>query len=161
MIRTAKPQDFGQITAIYNYFITHTTVTFDEEEIKISEMVSRYEHTQDQLPWLVFEQAGEVVAYAYAVRWKARSAYKYSAESTIYLKDGVQGQGIGSQLYGELIQQIKQLGFRTIIGGVALPNPASIRLHEKFGFKKVAHFSEVGFKFNQPIDVAYWQLHLR
>jgi phosphinothricin acetyltransferase len=111
------------------------------------------------LPWLVAEENGRVVGYAYAAPWKARvrAAYRFSVEITVYLAPGNVRRGIGSLLYSRLISSLQTLGVHTVIGGVALPNKASVALHEKFGFEKVAHFQQVGFKFNRWIDVAYWE----
>ncbi len=94
---------------------------------------------------------------AYAVLWKARSAYRFSVEITVYVAPGMAGRGIGSMLYSHLFAALQPLGVHAVIGGIALPNEASIALHEKFGMEKVAHFQQVGFKFNRWIDVGYWE----
>ena len=95
---------------------------------------------------------------AYVSEWRSRYTYKHSVESTIYLKQGCENKGIGSVLYQELLKQLREMGLHAIMGGIALPNEASVCLHVKFGFEKVAHFKEVGFKFGKWIDVAYWEL---
>ena len=100
------------------------------------------------------------MGYASATKWKGRSAYRFSVETTIYLAPHSVGKRIGTELYRHLLDQLRDLGLHTAIGGVALPNPASVALHEKCGFRKVAHFGEVGFKFGKWIDVAYWQVSL-
>jgi len=92
--------------------------------------------------------------------WKDRSAYRYSVESTVYVDPAALGVGYGSQLYESLLANLRQQKFHVVMGGIALPNQASIRFHEKFGFQKIAHFKEVGYKFGQWIDVGYWQLIL-
>ena len=102
-------------------------------------------------------QAGEVVGYAYATKWNRRSAYRFSAEVTVYLDHGRRGRGIGSKLYQQLLPTLQLSGIHVAIGGIALPNNASVALHEKLGFQKVAQFREVGFKFNKWIDVGYWE----
>ena len=86
--------------------------------------------------------------------------YRYSAETTVYLKPQSTNKGIGTALYKSLIEEMKALQVHSLIGGIALPNNGSIALHEKLNFKKVAHFTEVGFKLNKWVDVAYWQLLL-
>ena len=101
-----------------------------------------------------------MVGYAYATKWKERSAYRFSAEVSVYLSNQVQGRGLGASLYETLFSKLKEGGINTVIGGITLPNPASVALHEKMGMKKVAHFENVGFKFNQWQDVGYWQLSL-
>ena len=108
----------------------------------------------------MLEENDQILGYAYAGKWHERCAYRYTAESTVYLDSKSGGKGYGTLLYQSLLADLKDLQYHVVIGGVALPNPASVALHEKFGFKKVAHYEEVGFKFDQWIDVAYWQLSL-
>ncbi len=158
MIRNATLKDANQIAAIYNHYILNSIITFEETEIDVEEMSLRIQSVIEQFPWLVYEIDGEVIGYAYASKWKGRCAYKYSVESTVYLKNGVQGNGYGAQLYSELIKRLKQMKIHAIIGGVAIPNEPSVCLHKKLGFKKVAHFNEVGYKFKKWIDVTYWEL---
>lgn len=161
MIRGAVTADAEAISSIYNHYVLETIVTFEEQSVSASAMAERLaEAAAASLPWLVAEQNGSVVGYARAAKWKERSAYRYSAETTIYLAPHCVGKRIGTGLYQYLLGQLKDLGLHTAIGGVALPNPASVALHEKLGFRKVAHFGEVGFKFGKWIDVAYWQLSL-
>ena len=100
----------------------------------------------------------QIIGYAYASKWKERSAYRFSAETSVYLDINQIGKGIGSKLYEYLLNEIKKLEIHSVIGGISLPNKPSQLLHEKFGYKKVAHYKEIGFKFNQWIDVGYWQL---
>lgn len=160
MIRNAFAGDAKQICDIYNHYVINSTVTFEEEPVPVKEMSDRIEKLVSKFPWLVYENDNEVFGYAYATEWRSRIAYRYSAETTVYLKPAMQGKGIGSLLCKALIEAIKPLSIHTLIAGIALPNASSIALHEKFGFEKVAHFKEVGFKMNQWIDVGYWQLIL-
>jgi len=157
MIRTATLSDAAQIAGIYNYYILNTTVTFEEEPVSAETMKGRIAEVLEKYPWLVYEKEGKIVGYAYASAWKSRCAYKYSVETTVYLQQGLSGHGIGSELYTELLIGLKKLNLHGIIGGIALPNDACIALHKKSGFEKVAHFREVGFKFNTWIDVTYWE----
>ncbi len=160
MLRSARAADAHEISEIYNHYVEHTTVTFEEVPVSSTDMERRIATTIECLPWLVFEQDGRVDGYAYASRWKGRCAYRFSVESTVYLRQDTRGRGIGTALYSRLISELRDQDFHAAIGGVSLPNPASERLHEKLGFTKVAHFPEVGFKFGKWIDVAYWQLVL-
>lgn len=160
MIRCATVEDAGAICSIYNPYVTGTTVTFEEEAVTVDAMRARIAEVNAIFLWLVFEEHGEIGGYAYATRWRARAAYRYSAEITVYLAPRFQGRGIGTQLYAELIARLEAQGVHQVIGGVALPNPASVALHERLGFRKVAHFAEVGRKFDRWIDVGYWQLAL-
>lgn len=161
MIRAASPADADALAAIYNYYITDTIVTFEEVSIDGAEMALRLaEVVASGLPWLVAEVDGAVLGYAYASRWKSRIGYRFSVESTIYLDHAAIGRGIGTRLYQALLDVLRQGPTHLVIGGVGLPNPASVSLHERLGFVKVAQFKEVGTKFGNWIDVGYWQLRL-
>lgn len=162
IVRTATDEDAAEIARIYNYYVEHTVITFEEQTVPATEMSLRVAEVQNQgLPWLVAELGGEVVGYSYASKWKARSAYRFAVETTVYLKHGIQGRGIGKQLYGALLPILVSRGIHAVIGGAALPNPASVALHEKLGFEQVATFRQVGFKHGRWVDVAYWQLILQ
>lgn len=158
MIRPITLNDTEQICDIYNYYIKNTIITFEEDIVSNNEMKKRIEEVICSFPWLVSEEKNEITGYAYLHPWKNRSAYKYSIESSVYIRNGHHGKGIGTNLYKELFKIIEEREIHAIIAGIALPNERSIRLHEKFGFKKVAHLKEVGFKFNKWIDVGYWEL---
>lgn len=160
-VRSALATDAEVIARIYNYYIHNTVITFEEEPVSAQAMAVRIADIQSaSLPWLVAELGGAPVGYAYASKWKARSAYRHSVETTIYLEHGRGGRGIGKRLYSELLSLLRARGIHVAIGGAALPNEASVALHEKLGFERVATFREVGFKHNRWIDVAYWQLVL-
>lgn len=161
MVREASLADADGIASIYNYYVANTVVTFEEEPVPADEMRRRIgEVFAAPLPWLVVEADGRIAGYAYATKWKARAAYRHSVETTVYLAHGLAKQGIGSALYRELFGLLKGRGIHAAIGGIALPNDASVALHEKFGMKKVAHFEQVGFKFGRWVDVAYWEVIL-
>ncbi len=161
-VRSALPEDASQIADLYNHYVLTSTITFEEEPVSAAEMTSRVHDIQAlSYPWLVATAGTDVLGFAYAGKWKTRAAYRHSSEITVYVRTGLARSGVGSALYGQLLPILKTVGVHAAIGGVALPNDASIRLHEKFGFRKCAHFSEVGFKFGRWIDVAYWELMLR
>ena len=157
MIRMATHADAEAICAIYNHYVAHTIVTFEEQPVAPAEMQSRIAAVIEKLPWLVFEGDGAITGYAYASPWKTRSGYRFAAESSIYLAPAQTGRGAGTALYANLLENLRARNVHCVIGGAALPNPASVALHEKLGFTKVAHFRENGFKFGRWIDVAYWQ----
>jgi phosphinothricin acetyltransferase len=157
MIRPVIPGDAKAICGIYNHYVQYTIVTFEEENVSEQDMEERILQTTKKFPWLVFEIDGSIEGYAYAGEWKSRCAYRFSVESTIYLKNGLEGKGIGTQLYSELLKALPLLNIHSVIGGIALPNDGCIALHEKFGFEKIGQFREVGFKFNKWIDVGYWE----
>jgi phosphinothricin acetyltransferase len=158
MIRLASISDAAAICGIYNYYVLNTCITFEEEAVPELKMASRITETTAHRPWYVWEEFGEVVGYAYASKWKDRSAYRYSAETTVYIRQNMTGRGIGRKLYEPLIADLRKAGIHSIMGGIALPNSASQKLHEALGFKKVAHFEQVGWKFQKWIDVGYWEL---
>ena len=161
VVRAATTEDVPSIASIYNHYVASTVITFEEHAVPTQAMAERIADVRAQnLPWLVAELGGEVVGYSYANRWKARSAYRHSVETTIYLKQGCEGCGIGKLLYSALLDVLKANGIHAVIGGAALPNPASVALHEKLGFERVGTFREVGFKHGRWVDVAYWQLVL-
>lgn len=158
MIRQATSADAAAIAAIYNHYVLNTVITFEEQAVSTEQMAERIGQVKaDGLPWLVLEQNSEVLGYAYATKWRVRSAYRFSVESTVYLKAGIVGKGFGSQLYQQLLAELKALGLHLVIGGITLPNEKSVALHEKFGFEQCGHFQQVGFKFEQWRDVGYWQ----
>ena len=162
VVRDAAPADADTIVRIYNYYISETVVTFEEERLDVAEMARRIANVQALgLPWLVAESDGSVVGYAYGTKWHMRHGYRFSAEVTVYLAPDQGGKGFGAALYAELLDRLRALGYRSAIGGIALPNDASVALHEKFGFKKVAHYERIGVKFDQWLDVGYWQCHLQ
>ena len=161
IVRPASPADSKALARIYNYYVENTVITFEEEPVSTQAMANRVAETQGlSLPWLVAEIEGAIVGYAYARKWRERSAYRYSRETTIYLERGYEGRGIGTTLYSGLLPLLRERGIHVAIGGVALPNEASVALHEKLGFKHVATFHQVGFKHDRWVDVAYWQLVL-
>jgi L-amino acid N-acyltransferase YncA len=160
MIHKVQLNDAEEICAIYNYYIENTIITFEETPVTISEMQNRIKRVTESYPWFVFKESGVTAGYAYAGIWKVRSAYKYCVESTVYVSNQKTGNGIGSILYKELIKELKKLNLHSVLAGIALPNPSSVALHEKFGFIKTAHFRETGWKLDKWIDVGYWELLL-
>ena len=160
MVRSATTDDAARICDIYNHYVLHSTITFEEQPVSIDEMGQRIDETVQSLPWLVWEQDESLQGFCYASKWKGRCAYRHSVESTVCVRADSIGRHIGSQLYRALLDELRQRKFHTVIGGIALPNDASVALHEKLEFKKVAQFREVGNKFDRWTDVGYWQLLL-
>ena len=161
-VRDATAADGAVLARIYNHYIAHTIVTFEEAPVGAEDMAGRVAATGAAgFPWLVAQTPTGVAGYAYACRWRERHAYRHSVEVTVYLDVAAVGQGLGTQLYTALFDRLRGGGCHVAIGVIALPNDASVALHEKFGLRKVAHFAEVGCKFGRWIDVGYWQLILR
>lgn len=160
-IRPATSADADAICAIYNPYVTDTTISFEETPVSPAEMTQRIaDVAAADLPWLVMVEEGEIIGYAYATKWRVRPAYRYSVESSVYLDGHCAGRGLGRALYEALLAQLRQRELHLVIAGIALPNEASVRLHERLGYRKVAHFNEVGLKFGGWVDVGYWQLQL-
>lgn len=159
-IRPSVEADVPRICAIYNHYIRETVVTFEETPLGVAEMARRIDDVRGRFPWLVVEQGGAVAGYAYASLWKARSAYRFAVESTIYLAPEAVGRGLGTGLYRALLEALPQCDVHRVVGCLALPNERSVALHEKLGFRKIGVFDQVGFKFGRWVDVGYWELAL-
>ena len=164
MIRSAKPSDAADICDIYNHYVDNTLITFEYDRVSTASMQKRIVSTIKNFPWLVYEEQGVIFAYAYANLWKEREAYKHILESTVYVSHKMKSKGVGTKLYQALFDVIEaQQGntkIKALMGVIALPNDASIALHKKLGFKEAGYFKEVGYKFDQWIDVAYYQKEL-
>lgn len=161
-IRDAGAHDAASVALIYNHYVARTTATFETQIVHPAVMADRIKQCQCAgLPWLLAVRGGSLLGYAYAVPWKPRQAYRHSCETTIYLDPARVGRGIGTQLYKALLERLRDGGCHTAIGGIALPNPASVALHEALRFEKTAHFREVGYKHGRWVDVGYWQILLR
>lgn len=159
-IRNATIGDASTIASIYNYYIKNSVITFEEELVDKLDMSSRIETISTKYPYLVIEDDEKVLGYAYTTYKQVRSAYRFSAKVTIYLYHEASGKGFGSQLFSALLNQLLKTNLHALVGGIALPNNASVALHEKFGFKKVSHFEEIGFKFGKWVVFGYWELKL-
>jgi phosphinothricin acetyltransferase len=160
-LRSASPADAASICAIYNPYLATTAITFEEEAVSAHDMAQRIADVHAaRLPWLVLEVDGNIAGYAYATKWRVRPAYRHSVESTIYLDEAFVGRRLGRALYNALLEELRKRELHMVIGGIALPNESSVGLHEALGFRKAAHFTEVGIKFGRWIDVGYWELKL-
>jgi phosphinothricin acetyltransferase len=160
MIRPVLLSDAAAIAGIYNPYIRETVITFEEEEVSAEEIASRIARVTANYPWIVWEEAGRVIGYAYGSTWRTRHAYRFAVESAIYLDSAHLGKGIGKRLYQALIQELRMRGFHSLLGCLALPNDPSVRLHESLGFAKVGHMKEAGWKFERWVDVGFWELML-
>jgi phosphinothricin acetyltransferase len=158
VIRPVAPSDAAAIAIIYNHYVLNTIVTFEEAPVDAAKIARRIDEIRASYPWLVAIEDDRVVGYGYAGKWKGRCAYRHTVESTVYLAPDAFGRGLGTSLYAALLEDLPLRNVHAVIGGIALPNPASVALHEKFGFRKSGEFKEVGRKFGRWIDVGYWQL---
>lgn len=157
-IRKVKLEDAEQIAGIYNYYIRNTHHTFETELLEAEVMRERIGEVNEDYPYLVAEDNGEICGYAFATQFKLRQAYAFSAEVSIYVKNDTKQRGVGTMLYEQLFDELKDSDVHAIVAGIALPNDGSVRFHEKLGFTKIAHFREIGYKLGRWIDVGYWEL---
>ncbi|BAO44717.1 GNAT family N-acetyltransferase [Thiolapillus brandeum] len=139
----------------------HTTITFEERLLEPQDFARRIGRVAARYPWLVLEENGKTIGYAYASEWKSRSAFRYTVESSIYLHpQAPRRQDCGKVLYGRLLSLLAREGYHKVIAAVTQPNDASMALHHGFGFVTAGYFHEVGYKFHDWIDVAYLELGL-
>ena len=161
VIRQALPSDAEVIQAIYAPIVKHTAISFEETPPSATEISERIETTLEQgYPYLVADANGRAIAYAYAGQHRARAAYRWSVDVTIYVAEEARGGGVGRALYTKLLEALRQAEFHTAFAGIALPNPGSIALHEAVGFTHLGTYREVGFKFGRWHDVGWWQCKL-
>ncbi|WP_339916396.1 N-acetyltransferase family protein [Yeosuana marina] len=160
MIRPVKLSDSENLLHIYNYYVEHTVATFDLEPLSLDTFTDKIKTIILNYPFVVYEENNEILGYAYGSKFRPKPAYNKTVESTVYVKHGVHGKQIGTQLYADLLSLLKRDNFHIVLGVLTLPNEASIKLHEKFGFKQVAHLKEAGLKFDKWHDVGFWQLTL-
>jgi len=159
-VRLARPGDAARCAAIYATYVRRTAVTFETEAPSAADFRKRIADTLKLAPWLVYERGGEILGYAYAGRHRDRAAYRWSVDAAIYLDARRKGEGVGRALYSTLLDCVKLQGFRNVYGGVTLPNPASVGLHESMGFKPIGVYRRVGFKLGVWHDVGWWGLAL-
>jgi len=157
----ATEKDAEAIRAIYSPYCEHTPITFEEVTPSLEDMQSRIRKVTAQYPWLVCECDGAVAGYAYGSTHRERAAYRWTVEVGVYVAQGRHRSGIGRALYTALLQLLAQQGYRRALGGVTLPNPASVGLHEALGFKPVGTYHGIGYKSGAWRDVGWWELELQ
>jgi L-amino acid N-acyltransferase YncA len=157
-IRAATTADAAAVAEIYNWYVANTVITFEVDPVSADDMAQRIAGVLAAHEWLVIESEGELLGYAYAGRFRERAAYSLATESTIYLRHGLEGNGLGGPLYAELVRRTFVRGYRHLVGAIALPNEPSVRLHERLGFVKAGHLFRIGRKFDRWVDVGNWQL---
>jgi phosphinothricin acetyltransferase len=161
MVRPAAEADAAQIAAIYTPFVRDTHTSFEQEPPDAAEMARRIRETLRTHPWLVCERDREVLGYAYATPHRARAAYQWCTETTVYVKEGLRRSGVGRRLYGALFAVLEHQGFRMAYAAIALPNPASAGLHEALGFEPLGVYRAAGYKHGAWHDVGWWQRAVR
>jgi phosphinothricin acetyltransferase len=159
-IRPATADDLPAVNAITNWAIAHTHAHFATEPEPLEDTAGAFEAAADRHPWLVAEADGAVVAFARAKPWNPRGAYAHSVEISAYVLPDHHARGIGRALYDRLLDDLRARGFRQAVAGIALPNDASVRLHESIGMHHVGTFERIGVKHGVERDVGYWQMAL-
>jgi L-amino acid N-acyltransferase YncA len=160
-IRLANEQDAESIRAIYAPFVCATPISFEVEMPSAGQMQERIRSTLVAHPWLVCERDERVIGYAYASRHRERMAYQWSVDVTVYVDPATQRAGIGRALYTALLELLGSQGFFNAFAGIALPNAASVGLHESLGFAPIGVYRNVGYKLGRWHDVGWWQRPLQ
>jgi phosphinothricin acetyltransferase len=158
-IRPATAEDAAAVAAVYRPYVTDGYASFEADPPTASQ-VAGHMAGRPRLPWLVAEEGGTVLGFAYAAQHRTRAAYRWSVDCSVYLAAGAQGRGLGRALYERLIPEVRTLGYVSAFAGIALPNAGSVKLHEAMGFAPVGVFRDVGFKHGEWRDVGWWQLRL-
>ena len=160
-IRLADIDDVPAILEIVNWAALNTAANFAVEPESLEQWRDDWQCMHDRYPWYVAIDGQRISGFAKASPWKGRCAYHWTAETTVYVAPGHHRRGVGKALYDGLLSTLRAQGYRTLLGGITVPNPASVRLHESFGFRRVALLECVGWKFGKWHDVGYWELLLR
>lgn len=161
-IRSATPDDADAIAAIYAPIVLETTISFEWEPPTADAFGARIAKTLPKYPWLVaLDDSDAVAGYVYAGSHRDAPSYQWSVSTSVFIREDARGQGVGKTLYTELFRELVALGYYRAFAGIALPNAASVALHESVGFKPLGVYEQVGFKFGAWRDVGWWQKELQ
>lgn len=160
-IRDVTPGDAAAVARIYAPVVTDTAISFELEPPDAEEMAARIRRITGTHVWLVAETEDGIAGYAYGTPHRARAAYRFSAETAVYVDGTQRKRGVGKALYTELFPRLAERGFFQAFAGVALPNDASVALHRSVGFERIGVFPTIGFKFGQWHDVEWFHRRLR
>jgi phosphinothricin acetyltransferase len=157
-VRAASGEDSAAIAEIYRPYVAESYISFETDPPDAAEIARRMAGGGDLYPWLAAQdEKGRLLGYAYASPFRPRAAYRFTVETTVYVRESGHGRGIGAALYAPLIETLERQGFTQAIGAISLPNEASIRLHERFGFRHAGTYRQVGYKLGRWHDVGLWQ----
>ena len=156
-IRAATPDDAASISEIYAPYVRASAVSFEAEVPDPDEIAVRMTSGANLYPWLAAEEDKSILGYAYGAAFRTRHAYRFTVETTVYLRAAAQGRGVGRLLYLPLLELLERQGFTQAIAALALPNDASVKLHERLGFRHAGTYGQVGFKLGRWWDVGLWQ----
>jgi L-amino acid N-acyltransferase YncA len=160
-IRFITLADAEAVRSIYLPYVRNTSITFEIKEPTSEEFTHKVETITAQYPWIVYEENGEILGYAYGSRHRAKEAYDWSPESTIYVKEGAHGKGIGKKLYKALFAFLKAQGYVNVFAGVTQPNEKSDKLHKSVGFTELGRFKNIGYKLGKWHDTKWYELALQ
>lgn len=160
-VRPAAAADFAAIAAITNHYIRTTAIHFGHAEVTAADLAAGWREHLDLYPWLVAEQDGALLGYAKAGAFRTRAAYRWTTELGLYVAPDRHRHGVGRSLYRRLLALLAAQGFRSAIGGITLPNPPSVALHEALGFRPTGVVRAAGWKLGRWHDVGFWQLELQ
>ena len=164
VLRDAEPRDIPDMREIYNHYVANTTVTFDEDALTLAEMRKKYKVVADlKYPWLVaVSPRGVVLGYAFVTPYRAKAAYRFTVENSIYLGPASTGKGLGAALMKELLARAQAAGVKEVVAVIADRGAeASLALHKRFGFKEIGHMGRVGFKFGRWLGTVLMQKSLK
>ncbi len=159
-IRPAAEADLSSINDIYNFYVDHSTCTYQTQPETMADRAAWFTAHGEGYPVFVAERDGKIVGWGSISRFHPRAGYRFAVENSIYLRKDSRRMGIGARLLELLIRESRRLGYHTIIAGISAEQIASIELHRKFGFIEAGRLREVGYKFDQWLDVIYMQLRL-
>jgi L-amino acid N-acyltransferase len=159
-IRLAGPGDLGAINDIYNYYVLHSTCTYQESPEPMEGREKWFTQHGPVHPVIVAEMDGRIAGWGSLSAYHVRSAYRHTVENSVYIHHEFHRRGIGTIILADLIERARTIGHRAIIAGIDGDQLASVKLHAKFGFETVGHFKQLGFKFGRWLDVIYMELLL-
>jgi|TARA_B110000196_G_C20884477_1_gene538311 phosphinothricin acetyltransferase len=159
-IRSAELKDASAILEIYRPYIENSVVSFEYNVPTVSEIERRISTVMEKYPWIVAEEDGQVIGYAYGTEFRTREAYQWKCEVSVYVTNQAKGKGVGKELYDNLLYTLKQMGMVSAIAGMTVPNAETEGFHEKYGFAKIAEYEKVGFKNGGWHNVAFAEIQL-
>jgi phosphinothricin acetyltransferase len=164
MLRIAEARDAARIAEIYRPYVERTAISFEEEAPGAEEIAAKIARVGAAFPFIVYEEAGgpgKVLGYAYATRYRERAAYRWSLEDSVYVSEEARGRGIGRILLAALLELLRELRYMKVYAVITPPNPASVALHEAFGFKPLCRFEDTAFKLGSWQSIDWMDLALR
>jgi len=155
MIRPVEERDISALTALYNYYIENTTFTLELEPLSKEAFGTRVKDISARFPYLVYEENGQILGYAYLNDFNVRGGYRFTADLSLYVELAARGQGIGKALYDEIEPKAKEMGLRNIISLITSENEASLAFHDRLGFERAARIDDIAHKFDRWIGLCY------